>query len=192
MSQHEIAQAERTNLGFWLYLMTDLMLFGSLFAAFIVLSGVHGGAGNYSDVFSLDFVLVETMILLTSSFICGLAILLLARGARQAGLIMLGLTGLLGVVFLGLELYEFTHLVAEGHSWTTNGFFSSYFTLVGTHGLHILVGLIWLVFLLVRIRRIGLTSQTSRQLTLFGVFWHFLDIVWIFIFTIVYLMGAAT
>lgn len=188
------AQAHReednkTIFGFWMYLMTDCVLFASLFATFSVLRySTFGGPGG-DTLFSLNFVLAETLILLTSSFVCGLGILAARRGQKRNVLILFGITFLLGLAFLGLELHEFSHLYQEGNSWRRSGFLSAFFTLVATHGLHITVGLLWMGTLLYRVRQFGLNRMSVRQLTMLSLFWHFLDIIWIFIFTVVYLMG---
>jgi cytochrome o ubiquinol oxidase subunit III len=186
----EQRQAEdKTLFGFWVYLMTDCVLFASLFAAFTVLHySTYGGPGADS-LFSLSFVLSETLILLTSSFLCGLGILSARKGLKNQTLIFFGLTFLLGIAFLGLELHEFSHLYHEGNSWRRSAFLSSFFTLVGTHGAHITVGLIWMVVMMFRVHQVGLKPSNIKRLTMLSLFWHFLDIVWIFIFTVVYLLG---
>ena len=187
---HQNFETDKTVFGFWVYIMTDCVLFASLFATFVVLrDGTFGGPSG-DELFSLPFVLTETLILLTSSFACGLAVLAAKADSRRLSLSWLAVTFLLGVAFLSLEISEFTHLVDEGNSWRRSGFLSAFFTLVGTHGLHILTGLIWLGLLSLQILRDGLNKDTLRRLTLFGIFWHFLDVVWIFIFTVVYLIGA--
>jgi cytochrome o ubiquinol oxidase subunit 3 len=189
MNQESTSQ--KTVFGFWVYLMTDCVLFASLFAAFAVLRNNTFGGPPGKELFSLHFVLAETLILLTSSFTCGLAILAAHRRDKRQVLIFLAITFLLGLAFLGLELTEFSKLAGEGNSWRRSGFLSSFFTLVGTHGLHITSGLIWMYFLMARIARRGFTPINLKRLTMLSLFWHFLDIVWIFIFTIVYLLGAA-
>lgn len=184
------AAANRTVLGFWIYLMTDCVLFATLFATFAVLrNGTNGGPGG-GELFSMPFVLVETMLLLTSSFTCGLALIALHRGQKQAVINWLLVTFALGAAFIGMEVYEFAELAHEGHSWTQSGFLSAYFTLVGTHGIHILVGLLWLSFMLVQIIKRGIAGSTVKRMALFSMFWHFLDVVWIFIFSIVYLWSG--
>lgn len=183
------AEDNKTLFGFWLYLMTDCVLFASLFATFAVLRNNTFGGPNGETLFSLNFVLAETLILLTSSFSCGLAILAARQNNRRATLSLLAVTFLLGAAFLGLEVHEFTHLYNDGDSWRRSGFLSAFFTLVGTHGLHISIGLVWMGTLMARVRRTGFNRAGLRQLTMLSLFWHFLDIVWIFIFTIVYLMG---
>lgn len=183
-------QNSNVSLGFWIYLMTDGMLFASLFATFMVLRNNVAGNVSGAEIFSLPFVLTETILLLTSSFTCGLALLYAHRDKASAALKLLTLTGLLGLSFLGMEIHEFSALISEGHSWSNSAFLSSFFGLVGTHGLHITVGLIWLRSLWSLISRKGFTKRSLQNLTLFSLFWHFLDIIWICIFTIVYLVGV--
>lgn len=179
------------TLGFWIYLMTDCLLFATLFATYVILrANTYGGPAG-KDIFTMPTVLIETLLLLTSSFTCGLAIVMSKVKARRAMLIFLALTFVCGAAFLGLELHEFAGLVADGHSWKESGFLTAFFTLVGTHGLHITVGLIWLIVMVWQLVKKGPTPNVLRRLTLFSMFWHFLDVIWIFIFTIVYLMGVA-
>ncbi len=180
----------KTTFGFWVYLMTDCILFGALFATYAVLHGNTFGGPSARELFSLPFVLTETLILLTSSFTAGLATLAVRRGKQNQVLIWFALTFLLGIAFLTMEVTEFSHLASEGNSWQRSGFLSAFFTLVGTHGLHITTGLLWMAVMMVQILRRGLDSAVARRLTLLSLFWHFLDIIWIFIFTIVYLLGA--
>jgi cytochrome o ubiquinol oxidase subunit 3 len=180
----------KTLFGFWVYLMTDCILFATLFATYAVLrNNTYGGPSGH-ELFSLPFVLAETLILLTSSFTAGLAMLGAKAGNVRQVLAWFGITFALGLAFLTMEITEFSHLAADGNSWTRSGFLSAFFTLVGTHGLHIASGLLWMGTLMVQVSRGGLTSGNLRRLTLLSMFWHFLDIIWIFIFTIVYLMGA--
>jgi cytochrome o ubiquinol oxidase subunit 3 len=188
-SHHEAEANDRVLFGFWLYLMTDLLMFAVLFAVYAVLhSNTLGGpAGN--ELFSLPLALAETLILLTSSFTCGLGMIAARKGVKNQVLIWFGITFILGLAFLGLELREFTEFIREGHTMRSNAFFSSFFTLVGTHGLHITSGLLWMGTTLVFVMKRGLNSHMVRKLSLLSLFWHFLDIVWIFIFTVVYLMA---
>lgn len=179
-----------TTFGFWVYIMTDCVLFATLFATFAVLRGNTFGGPSGQELFNLSDILAETLILLTSSFTCGLAILAARRNHATKVLFWFGVTFGLGLVFLGLELSEFSHLVSTGNSWQRSGFLSSFFTLVGTHGLHITVGLIWMAVMMAKVWSTGLTRANVRRLTLLSLFWHFLDLIWIFIFTIVYLLGA--
>jgi cytochrome o ubiquinol oxidase subunit 3 len=191
MNTLERQQADaKTIYGFWVYLMTDCILFASLFATFAVLrANTFGGpAGN--ELFSLQFVLIETLVLLTSSYTAGLAMLAARRRDRRQVLMLFGVTFLLGLFFLTMELTEFHKLYMEGNSWRRSGFLSGFFTLVGTHGLHITSGLIWMAVMMTRVARSGLTALNVKRLTMLSLFWHFLDIIWIFIFTVVYLFGA--
>lgn len=187
----EERKASKTYFMFWAYLMTDLLMFAGLFAAFAVLrTNTFGGPGE-KDIYQLPLVLAETFILLISSYTAGLAVFFAGRSRVKTVFALLYATGVLGASFLALELTEFGHLIAEGNSFQRSGFLSSYFGLVGTHGLHITVGLLWLAILLVFLSKRGLRESMIRKITLFGIFWHFLDIVWIFIFSIVYLMGVS-
>ena len=181
----------KTIFGFWVYLMTDCLLFASLFATYAVLHGNTFGGSGAKDLFDQPFALTETLILLTSSFTCGLATLAMHRRRKDQVLFWFAVTFVLGVAFLAMELTEFTRLVHEGNSWRRSGFLTSFFTLVSTHGLHITVGLLWMIVMWIRVAQGGLKRSTVRRLTMLSMFWHFLDIVWIFMFTIVYLMGAA-
>lgn len=189
----EVVHTEKSSLGFWIYLMTDCLLFGSLFATFVVLrggpNGLNGGPGG-AELFHLPFVLVETIILLVSSMTVGLALLMARHGKRAMSLGLLIATIALGLAFLTMELTEFHQLVVDGASWQRSAFLSAFFTLVGTHGAHITVGLIWQIVLTARYAMQGSSPAQLRRLTLAAMFWHFLDVIWIFIFTIVYLMGV--
>jgi cytochrome o ubiquinol oxidase subunit 3 len=183
---------EKAIFGFWVYLMTDCVLFATLFATFAVLRNNTFGGPSAHELFSLSFVLAETIILLTSSFTVGLGVLAAQQQAKKQVLLWFGITFCLGLAFLGLELKEFTHLYNEGNSWRRSGFLSAFFTLVGTHGAHITAGLLWMGILLLKVLRLDLTAVNIKRLTMLAMFWHFLDIVWIFIFTIVYLFGVSS
>ena len=176
--------------GFWIYIMSDCLLFASIFATYAVLHNSTFGGPGARDLFSMPFVLTETLILLTSSFTYGLAMLSAHRGNKQSVIAWLVVTFLLGASFLTMELSEFSHMIVEGNDWQRSGFLSAFFTLVGTHGLHVFIGLMWMLSLVTQVWRRGITAVTFRKLTCLSLFWHFLDIVWIFVFTIVYLMGA--
>jgi cytochrome o ubiquinol oxidase subunit 3 len=189
LQNRQIADDEKSLFGFWVYIMTDCVLFATLFATFVVLRGNTFGAPGSKQIFSLSYVLSETLILLTSSYTCGLCMLAVNKRSKRLALVFMAITFLLGLSFLGLELNEFRHLVNEGNSWRRSGFLSGYFTLVATHGLHITVGLLWSLVLMIRTAKNGLGRQTIRQLNMFSLFWHFLDIIWILIFTVVYLVG---
>lgn len=184
------AVTDKTIFGFWVYLMTDCVLFATLFATFVVLrANTNGGPGG-NELFSLPYILVETMVLLVSSFTAGLIVLAMQNQNKRMALVWFGITIILGLIFLIMEVSEFRNLVIEGNSWRRSAFLSSYFTLVGTHGLHILTGLIWATVLVTQVIKRGFSAGNVRRISLFSYFWHFLDIVWIFIFTVVYLMGA--
>jgi cytochrome o ubiquinol oxidase subunit III len=186
-STHEQESDDRVMFGFWVYLMTDLLMFSVLFAVYAVLHGNTMGGPTGRDLFNPQLALTETLILLTSSFTAGLGMIAARRGIKRQVLVWFGITFLLGLAFLGIELYEFAEFIHEGHTMTVNAFLSSFFVLVGTHGIHITSGLLWLAVLLVFIIKRGLTKPNVRKLALLSLFWHFLDIVWIFIFTVVYL-----
>jgi len=180
----------KTSVGFWLYLMTDCLLFATLFATFAVMRDATAGGPAGRDIYDMPLVLTETVILLISSFTCGVALLgMMQKNVRQVLLALIS-TFALGAAFVVIEISEFVKLINEGYGPQASGFLSSFFTLVGTHGLHVTFGLLWLVILAVVIYKCGLTSKLSRSLTLFALFWHFLDLIWIFVYTVVYLMGV--
>jgi cytochrome o ubiquinol oxidase subunit 3 len=181
----------KTVFGFWIYIMTDCLLFASLFATYAVMHGNTFGGPGAKELFSLPYALLETMILLTSSFTAGLGMLFAHANKKELTIVWFAVTLLLGLSFIGLELSEFGKLAAEGHDWTKSGFLSAFFTLVGTHGLHVLSGSIWMLLLIAQIAMKGLTRTNLRRLACLSLFWHFLDIVWIFIFSFVYLATAA-
>ena len=185
----EAKSFEKNVFGFWIYLMTDLLMFAVLFATYAVMHGNIYNGPSSKEIFDLPFALAETLILLTSSFTSGLVMLGVQNKSKKQVLLWLSITFLLGLSFLGLELSEFSKLISEGFGWQRSAFLSSFFALVGTHGLHITSGLLWLVIVFIKILSQGITQGLARKLTLFSLFWHFLDIVWIFIFTIVYLLG---
>lgn len=176
--------------GFWIYIMTDCILFASLFAVYAVLHTHTFGGLHAKELFSLSFVLKETLLLLTSSYTYGLAMLARNNKSRSSVTSWMWVTFVLGFCFIAMELYEFHNLYLEGHLWSKNAFLSSFFTLVATHGIHVTVGLIWMIGLIFQINIHGLTPTTKIKLSCLGLFWHFLDIVWIFVFSVVYLMGA--
>lgn len=192
-STNQLASAQaddRSLFGFWLYLMTDCILFATLFATFVVMRNNTAGGPAGNTLFDLPYVLAETLLLLTSSFTAGLSMIALRMQRKRQVLGWLAVTFVLGAAFLVMELLEFHHLAADGNSWRRSGFLSAYFTLVGTHGLHITFGLIWMGVLAWKLRAQSLNQNMLRRLTMLNMFWHFLDIVWIFIFSIVYMIGA--
>ncbi len=189
IAEQDLKKDQTTFFGFWIYLMTDLLLFASLFAVYGVLRANTFGGPSGADIFSAPFVLTETLILLTSSFTMGLTMMAARANRKPLVLAALAATGLLGLSFVSLELSEFIKLIAAGHGPQQSAFLSAYFTLVGTHGLHVMIGLAWLLALGISIGVRGLTRPNMRKLLLFSMFWHFLDLVWIFLFTLVYLWG---
>ena len=176
--------------GFWLYLMSDLILFATLFATFAVLGHNYAGGPTGKELFDLPYVLGETLLLLFSSVTYGLVMLVVHGGEKKWILTGLSVTFLLGLGFVCMEINEFHRLVAEDVGPDRSAFLSSYFTLVGTHGTHVTFGLIWMVVMIGQVAIKGLTSPVQSRLMRLGMFWHFLDIVWIGIFSIVYLMGV--
>ena len=179
-----------TVYGFWLYLMTDCVLFASFFAVYAVMVNSVAGGPSGQDIFLLPFVAVETAFLLVSSITYGFAMLALYKGKKSQVLGWLFLTFLCGVAFIGMEVYEFHHLIHEGYGPSRRGFLSAFFSLVGLHGLHVTSGLIWMSIMMYQVQKKGLTNTNKTRLSCLSLFWHFLDVVWIGVFTIVYLLGA--
>ena len=179
-----------TVLGFWIYLMTDCILFASLFATYAVLSGNFAGGPSGHDIFELPYVLGETACLLLSSITYGFAMLALHKGNKSGVLGWLFITFLFGLGFIGMEVNEFHKLIVEGFGPSRSGFLSGYFSLVGTHGLHVTSGLIWMAMMMYQVSKKGITPTNTTRLSCLSMFWHFLDVVWICVFTVVYLMGV--
>jgi cytochrome o ubiquinol oxidase subunit 3 len=179
-----------TLLGFWLYLMSDCLVFACLFAAYGVLGRNYAGGPSGAELFELPLVAVNTSLLLLSSITYGFAVIEMMRQRTGGTLVWLAITGLLGAGFVGIELHEFAHLIEEGYGPQRSAFLSSFFTLVSTHGLHVSTGILWLVTLMVQVARHGLIPANRRRLMCLSMFWHFLDVVWIGVFTFVYLMGV--
>ncbi|NNG21535.1 cytochrome o ubiquinol oxidase subunit III [Telluria aromaticivorans] len=179
-----------TLLGFWIYLMSDCLIFASLFATYAVLGRNYAGGPSGAELFDLSLIAVNTAFLLMSSITFGFA--MISAQAKNTGktILWMGVTGLLGLAFLSLEIYEFYHLIHEGAGPQRSGFLTSFFALVGTHGLHVLFGFVWLVTLMVQLKKHGLTGENFRRLQCLSLFWHFLDVVWIGVFTFVYLLGV--
>lgn len=179
-----------TLLGFWLYLMSDCLIFAVLFACYGVLGRNYAAGPSGADLFDLKIVALNTSFLLFSSITYGFAMLDMDEDRVKPMQMWLAVTGLFGAAFLSLELYEFVHLFHEGATPQRSGFLSSFYTLVGTHGLHVTFGLVWLVTLMAQVRQRGLIPENKRRLLCLSMFWHFLDVVWIGVFTFVYLMGS--
>jgi cytochrome o ubiquinol oxidase subunit III len=190
--EHHVDPNGLKVMGFWIYLMSDLFIFGSLFAAFAVLKDGTFGNITHAELASesMHNAIIETALLLTSSFTSGLAVLYLKSKKNSLVNIWLGITLLLGVAFLYLEVTEFKLLIDDGHSFTASAFLSSFFGLVGTHGLHVTVGCLWLIGLMIQVSKRTIDDTLMRKVGVFALFWHFLDIVWIFVFTFVYLGGV--
>ena len=180
----------KITLGFWIYLMSDCLIFSGLFATFAVLGHNYAGGPTGKEIFDLHYVLVETMLLLISSFTFGVAMLNLYAGNKSRVMGWLFITFLFGLGFIGMEVFEFHHLILEGSGPDRSAFLSAYFSLVGTHGLHVTFGLIWIAIMMHQVSRFGLDGMTKRRLACLSLFWHFLDIVWICVFTFVYLFGV--
>lgn len=178
------------SFGFWVYIMTDCILFGTIFSAFLVLSSNYAGGVTGADIFELKDVLIETFCLLFSSITYGFAMVCMHQNRQKLVQLWLVITFILGAAFLYFELNEFHHLIVEGHDWSQSAFLSAFFTLVSTHGLHVTFGLLWMLVMMVQVGKRGLDSNTRMRLSLLSIFWHFLDIIWIFVFTTVYLMGV--
>ena len=187
---HEPHPENGTSLGFWLYLMSDCLIFAALFATYGVLGRNYAAGPSGKDLFDLSLVAINTAFLLMSSITFGFAMLQKQKKNVNGTLLWLAVTGLLGAAFLAVELYEFHHLIHQGATPQSSAFLSSFFTLVGTHGIHVTFGLVWLITLMIQIKKHGLINENVRRINCLSMFWHFLDVVWIGVFTFVYLMGV--
>ncbi|MBO9715110.1 cytochrome o ubiquinol oxidase subunit III [Sphingomonas sp.] len=189
LDEHPHPEGYSTMLGFWIYLMSDCLIFAILFAAYAVLGGNYAAGPGPKELFDLPLVALNTAMLLFSSITYGFAMLEMAKGRKRGTILWLAVTLCFGAAFLGIELYEFNHLIHEGAGPTRSAFLSAFFTLVGTHGLHVTFGSIWIVTMMVQVSRFGLIQANRRRLMCLSLFWHFLDVIWIGVFTFVYLMG---
>jgi cytochrome o ubiquinol oxidase subunit 3 len=176
--------------GFWIFILSDIVMFSALFAAYAVLSGHTAGAPSGRDLFNIRSVFIETMCLLLSSYTCGLGALSAERREPRRFLLFAAATFVLGAAFLFIEISEFSGMVARGYGPSRSAFLSSFFTLVGTHGAHVSGGLIWLLYMAAQVKAKGLRPAILRRLLCWSLFWHALDIVWIGVITLVYLMGV--
>jgi cytochrome o ubiquinol oxidase subunit III len=190
VDEHDHPAGGSTMLGFWLYLMSDCLIFAMLFATFGVLGGNLAAGPGPKDLFDLKLVALNTAMLLLSSITYGFAMLEMMKGKVGSTQMWLAITAVFGIAFLSIEMYEFHHLLEEGAGPWRSAFLSSFFTLVGTHGLHVTFGTIWLFTLMVQVGRFGLIEANKRRLMCLSMFWHFLDVVWIGVFTFVYLLGV--
>ncbi len=182
-------EGHSTMLGFWMYLMSDCLIFAILFAVYAVLGGNYAAGPAPKDLFDLPLVALNTSMLLLSSITYGFAMLAMYRNKVAQTQVWLAVTGLFGLCFLGIELYEFAHMIHLGATPQRSGFLSAFFILVGTHGLHVPFGIIWLVPLMIQVGQKGLIQANKRRLMCLSLFWHFLDVIWIGVFTFVYLFG---
>ena len=190
LDEHPHPEGHSTMLGFWIYLMSDCLIFAILFACYAVLGGSYAAGPAPKDLFDLKLIALNTAMLLFSSITYGFAVLQMQQGKVKGVQIWLAVTALFGLAFLGIELYEFHHLIEIGAGPQRSAFLSSFFTLVGTHGLHVTFGIIWLVTLMFQLSKHGLIAANKRRVMCLSMFWHFLDVVWIGVFTFVYLMGV--
>jgi cytochrome o ubiquinol oxidase subunit 3 len=170
--------------------MSDCLVFAVLFATYGVLGGNYAAGPSPRDLFDLPLVAVNTSMLLLSSITYGFAVLEMQKNRVNLMLMWLVVTMLFGAAFLGIELSEFAHMIREGATPQRSAFLSSFFTLVGTHGLHVTFGIVWMITLMVQVWKFGLGEANKRRLLCLSMFWHFLDVVWIGVFTFVYLMGV--
>lgn len=175
--------------GFWVFLGAEIMLFGTLFATYFTFVNRTGSGPTGAELFEITPVLIETFLLLTSSFTIGLAIHAMREGSKKATIIFMAITLLLGAGFIGTELYEFTHYVHEGAAITVSAFTSILLTTLGTHGAHVTLGFFWGLGIVIQIAKRGFTPATANKAFIFSLYWHFLDVVWIFIFSFIYLKG---
>lgn len=176
-------------LGFWLFLGAETVLFACLFGTYLALRNYTLGGPDGKELFDLKLVAVATAILLTSSLTSVLAMLAMNQLKLKTMQVWLGITVFLGAAFLGLEIYEFTHYVHEGHTFMSSAFGSSFYALVGTHGAHVTFGITWIFILMLQAAKRGITTETAPKLFVSSLYWHFIDVVWVFIFSLVYLLG---
>lgn len=187
--EYSTQQNQLNILGFWVFIGAEIMLFGTLFAGYFVLVDRTGNGPTGAEIFEITPVLFETFILLTSSFTIGLGIHAMRKGYTKAMIWFYVLTLVLGVVFIGFEVYEFMHYIQVGASLQTSAFTAALLTTLGTHGAHVTFGVFWGMFIVYQLIQRGLTPETANKSFIFSLYWHFLDVVWIFIFSFIYLKG---
>lgn len=187
----EYSTEENSNkiFGFWVFLGAEIPLFATLFTVYFVMVNRYASGPSGSELFEIGPVLMETFLLLTSSFTIGLAVHAMRHGYKKAMMVFMAITLLMGLAFVGIEIDEFFTYVHEGATLQTSGFLSSLFILLGTHGLHVSFGLLWGIGIMIQLWKRGITPATANKTFIFSLFWHFLDVVWIFIFSFVYLKG---
>lgn len=187
--EYQTHQNELNIFGFWIFLGAEIMLFATLFTAYFIMEHRTGNGPTGAEIFEITPVLIETFVLLTSSFTIGLAVHAMRLGRKKAMLAFLGITLLLGVGFLSAEIAEFATYYHEGATYQTSGFTAALLTTLGTHGAHVTLGFFWGLCILIQVAKRGITAQTANKTFIFSLYWHFLDVVWIFIFSFIYLKG---
>lgn len=187
--EYSTQQNQLNILGFWIFLGAEIMLFATLFTAYFTLEGRTGSGPAPAEIFEIAPVLIETLVLLTSSFTIGLGIHAMRLGRKNAMITFFAITLLLGLCFLGVEIYEFMHYYHVGATYQTSAFTAALLTTLGTHGGHVTLGLFWGTFIILQVKKRGLTPETANKSFIFSLYWHFLDVVWIFIFSFIYLKG---
>jgi len=187
--EYSTQQNQLNILGFWIFLGAEIMLFATLFTAYFTLEGRTGSGPTPAEIFEITPVLIETFVLLTSSFTIGLGVHAMRLGRKNAMMTFFGVTLLLGLAFLGTEIFEFMTYYHEGATYQTSAFTAALMTTLGTHGGHVTLGLFWGTFIILQVKKRGLTPETANKAFIFSLYWHFLDVVWIFIFSFIYLKG---
>ncbi|ODG92646.1 cytochrome aa3 quinol oxidase subunit III [Gottfriedia luciferensis] len=187
--EYSTEQNQINILGFWIFLGAEIMLFGTLFASYFTLVNRTGHGPTGAEIFEITPVLIETFVLLTSSFVIGLAIHAMRIGRKKAVISFLAITLILGLVFVSFEISEFAHYMHMGAGLQTSAFTAILLTTLGTHGAHVILGFFWGLFIMLQIRKRGITPEIANKTFIFSLYWHFLDVVWIFIFSFVYLKG---
>jgi len=187
--EYSTHQNQLNILGFWIFLGAEIMLFATLFTTYFIMEHRTGNGPTGPEIFEITPVLIETFVLLTSSFTIGLGVHAMRLGRKKAMLAFFGITLLLGLGFLSVEIYEFVHYYHVGATYQTSGFTAALLTILGTHGAHVTLGLFWGLFIIIQVAKRGITPQTANKSFIFSLYWHFLDVVWIFIFSFIYLKG---
>jgi cytochrome aa3-600 menaquinol oxidase subunit III len=187
--EYSTGQNNLNIFGFWIFLGAEIMLFATLFTTYFTLEHRTGNGPSGAEIFEITPVLIETILLLTSSFVIGLGIHAMRLGKKKAMISFFSITLVLGLGFLGFEIFEFVHYVHIGAGLQTSAFTASLLTTLGTHGAHVTFGLFWGLSIILQVKKRGLTPETANKSFIFSLYWHFLDVVWIFIFSFIYLKG---